>query len=593
MSLMSAMYTGVSGLQANQRGLTVSGHNLANVETEGYVRQQMETTDSFYRTIGRNGTGLLQAGHGTDVSTIKQVRDQFLDKTYREEVGRQNYYRLQYESTGEVEDIFGETEGVAFQDSMKDIWVAMQEMCKEPDSIVTRSSFIQTAVSFIERAEEIYKQIGNYQVSLNTQVQNYVDRINEIAQEIFDLNHSIQKVEAAGFENANDLRDKRNLLVDELSTLVKVNYKEDATGIMTVYVEDYAMVTEDLVYPLATRPISDETTMIEPYWVNYDSVDLYKFDRVPSTAADTDIGALKGLLIARGQKVGRYTDIPKPPTEEAYTDESGWFDSASYQAAMRDYEKAVSTYEIEVETSVCVSAQAQFDNLVHGIVTMINDILCPNKQVELTDGSKVMIFDEEKASVGMDENNTPGEALFNRKSMERYTKTFVDIVNEDGTVEHKEAWVLNEEDSSNNYSLYTIGEIEVNEKLMKNPSLLPLSDNAGTGDFSIELCESLLSAWQMEFDTISPSDYSKQNFNSYYTEMIGLIGTNGQKYKHVFDSQENLVNSVDNQRQAVHAVDSDEDLTHVIKFQQGYNANSRFINAVNQMLEHLINTLGR
>ncbi|MCR5584315.1 MAG: flagellar hook-associated protein FlgK, partial [Lachnospiraceae bacterium] len=432
MGLMSAMYTGVSGLTANQRGLTVAGHNLANVETEGYVRQQMETTDSFYRNIGSSNTGLMQTGHGTDVSTIKQVRDRFLDKTYREELGRQNFYRLQYESTNEVEDIFGETEGVAFQDSMEEVWVALQEMCKEPDSIVTRASFIQTAVSFVQRAEEIYKQIGDYQVSLNTQVQTYVDRINEIAKEIFDLNHQIQKIEASGFENANDLRDQRNALLDELSGIVKINYKEDAMGIVTVYVEDYAMVTEDLVYPLATKPINDDTSMIKPYWVNYDSVDLFNFDRVPSTSADTDIGALKGLMIARGQKVGRYTDVPVKPTEEEFTDETGWFDQTYYQAAVREYEKDVEEYVINVESSVCVSVQAQFDKLIHGIVTTINDLLCPNKEVELTDGSKIKIFDDEHASVGMDENDTPGEALFNRKSMDRYEVKFVDIVNDDG-----------------------------------------------------------------------------------------------------------------------------------------------------------------
>ena len=591
MSLMSAMYTGVSGLTANQRGLTVAGHNLSNVETEGYVRQQMETTDSFYRTVGRTGKALLQCGHGTTVTSTKQVRDRFLDKTYREELGRQNYYKLQYESTGEVEDIFGETEGVPFQDSLEEVWVALQEMCKEPDSIVTRSSFVQTAVSFIDRAEKIYKQISDYQISLNTQVKNYVNRINEIGQEIFDLNHKIQTVEAAGFEHANDMRDARNLLLDELSGLVKVSYKEDMTGVLTVYVEDYALVTEDLIYPIDTRPINDQTTMIEPYWVNYDSVDLFNFDRVPSSEADTDIGALKGLLIARGQKVGRYTDMPVKPTEEEYTDETGWFDSNSYRRAMSDYEKDVEQYEIEVESSVCVSLQVQFDNLIHGVVTTINDILCPNKEVELTDGSKILIFDEENAPVGMDEFDTPGEALFNRKSMKRYESKFVDIVNDDGTVEHKEAWVYNQEDPSNNYSLFTIGEIVVNDLTLKNPSLIPLSDNKGTGEFSIDLCESLLSAWQADFDTISPSDYSKQNFNSYYTEMIGLLGANGQRYKNVYDSQENLVNSVENQRQGVHAVDSDEDLTNVIRYQQGYNASSRFMNAVNEMLEKLIETL--
>ncbi len=159
MSLMSAMYTGVSGLQANQRGLTVAGHNLSNAETPGVVRQQMGLTDSFYTKFGNNHTGVLQVGYGTKIATVKQFRDQFLDKTYREEVGRQKFYELMYDATCEVEDIFGETEGVAFQNDLHEMWTSLQEMCKEPESIVTRSSFIQTAVSFIDRAEDLFNQI--------------------------------------------------------------------------------------------------------------------------------------------------------------------------------------------------------------------------------------------------------------------------------------------------------------------------------------------------------------------------------------------------------------------------------------------------
>lgn len=592
MSLMSAMYTGVSGLNVNQRGLTTEAHNLSNVETTGYVRQQIVTTDAFYTQAGSNAKGILMAGMGSSVACIKQVRDTFLDKTYREEVGRENYYRLQYESTNEIEDIFGETEGVQFQDSLEEMSIALQEMCKEPNSIVTRSSLIQTAVSFIGRAEEIYNQICDYQTSLNTQVQTYVDRINEIASEISEINHKIQKYEASGAENANDLRDQRNTLLDEMSELIKIDYKEAANGVVTVYAEDYAIVTEDLVYKIATKNVSEDSKMIKPYWVDYGGVDVFDLSSVPSTDADSDIGALKGLLIARGNKEGRYTDIPKRPETDEYTDETGWFDETAYDEALKNYKTEVESYELNIESSVCVSVEAQFDNLIHGIVTVINDILCPNTEVELTDGTKIKILDTENAPVGMDSENTYGEALFNRKSTDRYTRETITIVNDDGTTETKEAYVYNEEDGSNNYSLFTIGEITVNDNVLKNPSLLPLSDNAGTGDFDIDRCDALLSAWDAEFDTISPSDYSKQNFNSYYTEMIGLLGTNGQKYKNVYDSQENLVNSVDNSRQAVLAVDSDESLTNVIRYQQGYNASSRFINAVNEMLEHLLNTLG-
>ncbi len=171
MSLMSSLYTGVSGLGSNQRGLTVAAHNLSNVETEGYVRQQMETTDAFYSRFGQNHISPMKLGYGTDVTSVKQVRDVFLDKTYREEFGREGFYRSQYEATVETEDIFGETEGVAFQNYLHGFWTSLQELCKEPDSIVTRSEIIQTATSFIERAEGIYKQIQEYQESLNTQVQ--------------------------------------------------------------------------------------------------------------------------------------------------------------------------------------------------------------------------------------------------------------------------------------------------------------------------------------------------------------------------------------------------------------------------------------
>ncbi len=597
MSLMSALYTGVSGLGTSQRGLTVASHNLANVETDGFVRQQMESTDALYITQGYNHIGYLQIGYGSQVSSVKQVRDSFLDRTYREEIGRQDFYKSQYEATMEVEDIFGELQGVAFQESMKNLWVSLQEVCKEPDSIVTRASFIQTSVSFIERAEEVYAQIKEYQESLNTQVKTYVDKINTLAQDIFQLNHQIQKIEASGFENANDLRDARNLKLDELSKIVKIDYKEDQTGVVTVYAEGYALVTDDLVFRMDTRYCSETSTLIEPYWVDYDKVDVFDFSKIPTSQADTDIGGLKGLLLARGSKQGQFTDIPRKPEKEEFTDPAtGILNELDYNDAMRSYNKAVEVYEIEVEASVCVSIQAQFDNLIHGITTTINDILCPNKEVNIVaaDGSiqKIKILDEENAPVGMDGAKSQGEALFNRKSVTRYDEQVIKVLNPDGTTTDMLAQVYREEDPTNNYSLFTVGEIEVNPAVLKNPSVIPLSDNRGTGDFTIDICDTLMTAWQGDFDVVSPSAYQKLNFNSYYTEMVGLLGTNGEKFKHVYRSQENLASSVDNERQATMAVSSDEELTNIIRYQQGYNANSRFISVVNDMLDHLLRALG-
>lgn len=591
MSLMSSLYTGVSGLSVNQRGLNATAHNLSNVETKGYVRQQAIFTDSFYTKLGTNHMSYLQVGYGATADTIKQVRDAFLDKSYRQEFGRQKFYEAQYEATVEMQDILGETEGVAFQNSMKEFWEALSELSKDPSDIVTRSSFIQTAVSFVERAETVYTQLKEYQVSLNKQIETYVDRINEIGAQLRELNGKIQKYEANGMENANDLRDARNLLLDELGGLANISYKENASGVVTVILEDYPFVTEDLVYTIETRRVDGDSQMLEPYWPCYDGVNVFQFDPLPNSIANTDVGALKGLLMARGDTIGRYTDIPTEPSREAYTDEFGVLDEDAYEAACDSYKKAVKAFNLTTDASAVVSVQAQFDQLIHGIVTTINDILCPNKQVLNAEGELITIFDVDNAPIGMDENGTPGEALFNRKSMARYEKT-TETIEIDGVWQEVEVWKYNEEDPENNYSLFTLGEIEVNPKIMKNPSLIPLSDKDGTGDYAVKICERLLSEWQEPFATLTPNEYTKNNFNDYYKEMVGALGTRGERYKKVADSQESLVNSVDGQRLSIMAVSSDEELTNMIKFQQGYNAAARYINVVDQMLEHLLTALG-
>ena len=591
MGLMSSLYTGVSGLQVSQRGLNTTAHNLSNLETEGYVRQQTLQTDSFYSNIGTNHISYLQVGHGAAVAAITQVRDNFLDKSYRQELGRQQFYEAQYECATEMEEILGETEGVAFQDSVEELWIAMQELCKEPDSIVTRSSFIQTAVSFIERAETVYTQIKEYQLSLNSNIRNNVDRINEIADEIKRLNGEIQKYEASGMEHANDFRDQRNLLLDELGGLGDISIKEQANGVVTVMFENQMLVSEDLVYHMDTRLLENDTGMIEPYWPSFGDVPVYNFNPIPSSEANTDIGTLKGLLLVRGNKVGKHTDIPVEPDKADYTDESGYFYKDDYEEAYREYEKKVEVFNMEIDASAIVAVQAEFDQLIHGIVTTINDILCPNKEVITSEGEKILIFDAENAPVGMDANKTPGEALFNRKSMDRYEKT-TEIIEVDGVFQEVEVWKYNEEDASNNYSLFTLGEIEVNENIMKDPSIIPLSSNDGTGDYAVEICDKLMSEWQEPFSTLTPNEYKAHNFNEYYTEMIGALATRGEKFRNIYQGQETLVNSVDTQRLSVTAVSSDEELTNMIRFQQAYNASARYINVVSQMLEHLLNSLG-
>ncbi len=577
MSSMSSLYVGVSGLNVSQAALNVSAHNLANVDTKGYVRQQPVQTDFKYIKLGDSYSSTMQRGLGADFATVKQVRDTFLDQAYRQELGRGAYYSSQNNAVEEIEGLFGELEGESFQDTMKDFWYSLQELAKEPDSVVTRATLIQTAVTFVERSENISKQLSDYQVNLNTQIKEQVKRINEIGEQLTNLNTKIRHYESAGVEKANDLRDERNNLLDELSKMVNITYKENAVGVVTVNVEGSVFVSEDSWYNMDTVPVSETSDMLKPVWPSHGNADIFNLDRVPSSETNTDIGSLKGLLVARGYKKANYTDIPKyNPDEET---------EAQYNAEVAEYNRTINA-------SVVMSTQAQFDQLIHGIVTLVNDIFSPNKEVLLSDGTKAVIYDNDNAPVGMDAAKSRGQALFNRKSMDRYgDEDQITFVNDQGVNETVTSYYYNEENPDDNYSLFTLGEIEVNPEIMQNYDLIPLSDNNGSGSYDPEAVKKLMDVWQNAFSTLSPNTLTEYNFSDYYTSFTAEIANKGEQFNTIGNNQTSMVDSINNKRAEVAGVSSDEELTNLIKYQHAYNASSRYINTVSQMLEDIINKL--
>lgn len=627
-NLMTSMWTGVSGMTAAQSGLNATAHNMANINTKGYTRQQLLQVDTHYATVsyGKNGTA-QKVGLGTYASSIRQLRNRYYDQTYRTELGRQGFYESQYNATLEIEDLFGETQGVAFQKSIDGIWTALEELSKEPESIVTRATFVTKCNEFITRSEDIMNQLKKYQIDMNTEIEDTVGKINDLGNTIYELNKKIISAEVGNIERANDLRDQRNNALDELAKYIDISYQEGDKGCVTVYAEGSAFVSELSVNKMAVREI-ENSTMYEPYWISTGDA-VINTSKITKIDSDSDIGYLKGLMIARGQSTANYADIPIKPEEPAYpaktdymiTDATGnkVLDTDAYDAALTKYGEDYNVYKLDlnrynveldkynltVDTSVMMTSMAQFDQLIHGIVTSINDILSPNKTISVMapDGtiSQMKVLDEENAPVGMDDESTMGEALFNRKGVERYITVEVDVVNTDedgnivynadGTVSTTKKTVrkYNEENKSSNYSLFTLGEIEINDKILKDYSKLPLSENANGGDFSYTgVVQDLIDMWGKDFTTLSPNTLTKYNFKDYYTALNGDIGNRGDTFKTMTESQQTTVDQIEYSRQNYAGVAQDEELSNLIKYQYSYNAASRYFNVVNGMLENIL-----
>lgn len=289
----------------------------------------------------------------------------------------------------------------------------------------------------------------------------------------------------------------------------------------------------------------------------YTPVFDYSIDISPEL--NTDIGQLKALVLTRGEKIGNYRDVTGVSADK-YNNGAGM--------------------------SVMVSAEAELDQMVHEIITAINDVFSPTTTASFVgaDGTpytNVRVWDEENACLGQD-GEKPGRELFTRRGCDRYT-----AVAEQGT--GKIYYVYNEEDPQDTSKMYTTQGVTVNPDLLEIESGLPHLDKNGDPDWG--LAHKLVNLWDEKKYTVNANDTNPCSFKEYYQRMINGIGAKGDVFGGLATDLSGEVASIENSRQQVFGVSSDEELQNMIKYQSAYNAASRFINVISEMLEHLVTQL--
>lgn len=640
---MAGLFIGTTGLKTAQTALNTTAHNLSNINTSGYTRQQVTFSDTQYVRVNTSDkVSSPDYGLGVAVSEVRRIRDQFIDQAYRNENSRLGFYESQYKAIEEIEDQFGEMQGVTYESYLINLYNSVNELAKNPTSTVARSSLIQNATAFIEKSENVYKGLKDYQTTLNTQVKNMVDSINKLGDKIYTLNKKISKIESTGIEDANDLRDERDAAIDELSKYIDITYYENDSKEVIISAEGIPFVTMGELAKMDTRVV-EGTNLVIPTWPGYER-DVYDLGTEASNVDETDKGELKGLLIARGNMVVDYTVVPEAPSSSDY-DMSTADGRAAYQEAYNKYSKAQEYYNTYIEPSAILSAMAGFDKLVNGIVEKINNILCPEKSevrnnpYMATDGTEIQadiytynsvsqqvlfdrygrevtgtdngdgtysfssgeklymsfggaevpvdsytysMLDMDKTGYGMDDDKTVGTELFSRKGTDRYIKTTDDS--------GKTIYIRNNLNETDYESLYKLGNLQINPEAAQNVGKIPLSTVQGKEDF--DRAKELVDAWDEKFASLNPDTYAKSDFMTFYNNFIGEYATLGKALGNYVSNQTTMVDGYDNQRLQSEGVSSDEELEKMIKYQQAYNAASRYVNVVSEMLEHLVTSLG-
>ena len=215
--------TAYTGLLNSNAGLNTTANNISNAETEGYSRQEVKSGASealrVFTTYGCVGAGV-------DTLAIERIHDDFYDSKYWNNNTKAGEYDMKNYYMKQIEDYFKDDSTLeGFTTIFNKMMDAMAEVKKNPANVSTKSQFIGFAGNLCEYFNSMASSLEQVQKDVNSEIKLKIDEINSLANQIATLNKQINVIELSG-SKANELRDKRTMLVDRLSAIVDVDVKE-------------------------------------------------------------------------------------------------------------------------------------------------------------------------------------------------------------------------------------------------------------------------------------------------------------------------------------------------------------------------------
>ncbi len=567
--MFTSLGTATKGLNAAQVGLSTTGHNLSNMNVYGYTRQQNIQVDSFYINKGYTNLGTKQIGTGTEISTIRQIRDQFLDKQYRDEASRAGFYNVKYEVGLEIETIIGELQSDYDTKSVvEDVWKALNELSTNPDSIAARGVFVSTCTTFLDKFSTVYDDLKAEQYNLNNQIIEVVEEINTLVGQIKEFNEKISIIERSG-DSANDYRDSRNLALDELSKLIPITYTENPRGFIEVMCEGNYLVTEGSINKIGLRYTSGDYSFVEPVFSNSNEIlpstntinrDLIKMVGDVNVELGNDNSVLRGLLIARGTTP--ITHLSEPVRPDAT-------DTAKYPLGTKDlnYQADYRQYEIDkfnIEKAVIPKTMKDLDTIFNAVCTIINDALAPQ------------VKNEDTAPYDLEGNQSYLEIFV--RNQEPYSNRY------DGS----DTYI--EEDPDNYYSQYTLGNVVINPVLMNVDGYdkIALSPSGEPNDNTLIL--NLMEAWTNDY-LVMPGETKASSISDSYSLFVSKHGNETNEALTYYEQQITNMTNLENNRTSVSGVSLDEEMTNMMMYQHSYNAAARLVNIIDSMIDTIVNRM--
>lgn len=602
---MSSTFGGLNilsrSLYANQASLETVGHNIANAGTDGYSRQRVNlaTASPAGEVYGRTKNF---AGSGVTVASITRARDRFTDQQLWKESGNLGYAQTSSAALSKMEGVFSEPSETGIQTVLNQFWTSWQTLSTNASDSGARTAVAQRGVAVVNAITHATEQLRDTADNINSEVVSSISKINQITTNINKLNDQIAFTEFGGANHANDLRDSRDLLVNELSKLVDVTVNEDSLGKYNVQASGVTLVdTRGYCIKLGTVTTPNDTSTDVPGYavttvVVADTGKAVNFTNGEVAALiDSRDSATKGVkgYMSSLEKVSQFLlqdfnavhrsgygtdningrnffgDGYGSPTETNYSllgttpPNGGWISALKVNSAITD-----STSGLAI-----IAAKTTF-SLVSAVSTGSSN----------TGSAKVSA-----SGTGTYAPTSPTPAT---------TPTTVRVSINSGTVSYAtstdggSSWSGSTTLTSSPQTVTIQGmDVVIGVTSTSPPTgtdtyefTLSKGNNNASGDNAILLGNSL--------KTDTSSTLGDISLDAFYSSLIGSLGVQSQDALRQNTNQQTVIDQLTNLRSSTSGVNMDEEMTDMIRFQKGYNAAARVLTAMDEMLDKLINGTG-
>ena len=591
-NLISSLQIAKRALSTQRLGFSIAGHNISNVNTPNYARQQALVEP------GVGGAGMA----GVEITYIRRIQDRVVDERLRLNTQELAKWQTLSDRLSQIETFFSDLAGTGLSGALSDFWNSWQDLTVSPESESSRLVAVQRGVVLASRLQDMNAGMEESHADLDAEINRKITESNEITTRIGKLNQEIVSIELSGSQ-ANDQRTLRDYQLAQLSELINFRTTERNDGSIQVFVDSLSLVEGNRVTELVAELIPNTT---EGESTSTASTRILASNNEVAISE----GTLAGLIEARDQHLPSMLTRMKTLSETLIA-QVNKLHKSGYGL---DNSSGLEFFSGTSIDDITVNSQLLADPKKLGVSSALgapgnNEIALEIAQLQtsLTIGATGIPNDRQILTVepegttgwakgdilGVKGNNsTFGRVLtvdsgtqvtielFQNPTTKTFDKQF-DFVQEDGSITVITDKVYR--DADDNY--YTTDPNQADDddlaQMVLNGELVELNPGPETS--------SVMTANPVAITSGETFTEGTQTFSDYFASMYSFIGTQSQQAQRNSENTELLVQQLTDYREKVSGVSLDEEMANLIQFQRAFEASARYIRIVDEMLATLMN----